>query len=518
MRIAFRTDVSDAIGTGHLMRCLTLADAAAAEGHSCTFVMRDHPGRPVGVVEKRGHTVSVLPAPEPTGTTGGASEGEPLVHSDWLGTTQTRDADETRAAIIGDWDWLVADHYALDRRWESAMRANSAARIMAIDDLADRKHDCDLLLDQNLQRETGRYVGLVPAGCLTLIGPRHALLRPEFAEAAAGAAAPRALGPGARALVYFGGIDPGGATLVALEGLRQAGAGLAIDVVAGGRNPHLAAIRDAVTALPGVKLHEGNANMAALMAEASIAIGAAGATAWERCCLSLPTILITIADNQRPGAAALADASAAIWLGDLADVSADDVRDAVAGLASDADRAADLGRAARALCDGRGTARVLAALSAPRTILRAATAEDCVSVFQWRNDPDTRRYFHDPDPVTLADHNAWFDRTIADPERRLWIGEEGGRPTGVIRFDRSRDGASALVSVYLVPSESNRGAGARLIALGCREAAATWPKLAAIDAEILAGNKASVGAFAKAGFVPYGARWRLTLPQGARPK
>ncbi len=521
MRIVFRTDASDAIGTGHLMRCLTLADAAATEGHICTFVMREHPGRPEGLVEARGHALVVLPSK--AGFLGEDDTGGPsLDHADWLGASQAVDARQTAAAVGDGYDWLVADHYALDHRWESSMRAAGGGRIMTIDDLADRLHDCDLLLDQNLQGSAGRYAGLVPAGCQTLIGPRHALLRPEFAALAKEIEGPRALQAGARVLVYFGGIDPDGATLVVLEGLGALDKGLAVDVVAGARNPHLAAIREAARRMPDTRLFEGNADMPALMAGASLAIGAAGATAWERCCLALPTILITIAENQKPGAAALADAGAALWLGDVGEVTPGDVARSVAALTDDPVRAAALGETARSLCDGAGAGRVLAALSAPRTRLRLAAPDDCETVFAWRNHPDTRRFFHDPAPVAIADHRAWFARTIADPDRRLWIGEEDSGATGVVRFDRDADEASALISVYLVPGEGGRGAGARLIAAGCAEAAAGWPGLTAIDAEILPENIASAGAFAKAGFVPYGARdahrWRLTLPRGARPQ
>ena len=302
MRVAFRTDASDAIGTGHLMRCLTLADALAAAGHECRFVLRNHLGCSAGLVEQRGHGSTLLPAPDDQPDTD-------LTHSAWLGIPQARDAEETLAAMGDGWDWIVADHYALDHRWEDMVRP-ATRRLMAIDDLADREHACDLLLDQNLQM-AGRYAGLTPRHCRTLLGPTYALLRPEFAELGA-SLSPRPLTGNARVLVYFGGIDRGGATLLALEGLAHAALPLVVDVVAGARNPHLAAIQSWCASNPNVKLYVGQADMPALMAQSALAIGAAGATAWERCCLSLPTILLTIADNQRPGAAALAELPAAV--------------------------------------------------------------------------------------------------------------------------------------------------------------------------------------------------------------
>lgn len=499
MRVAFRTDASDAIGTGHFMRCLTLADALARHGHACAFVARDHIGAPLDLCEQHGHALHVLPR------TGGSHQGD-LPHSSWLGTTQDIDGEHTANAIGDGWDWVVVDHYALDHRWQDRMRS-ATRRILVIDDLADRYHACDLLLDQNQQVAPDRYAGLVSPGARVLLGPGFALLRPEFSAIGA-ALSPRKLGPDARVVVYFGGIDPQGATVTALQGIALSSIpGLAIDVVVGARNPHLAAIRAWVDGRPKATLHEGQADMPALMARAAVAIGAAGATAWERCCLSLPTILLTIAANQRPGAQALAETGAAFWLGDAETVDAAAVAQALSLLADDPTALQAMAAAGRALCDGNGSKRVLSAMGMPELRLRAARAADCDVVHGWRNHPDTRRYFHDPSPVPLADHRTWFARTLADHDRGLWIGEQDGEEAGVVRFDRKGD--FALVSVYLVPGQSGKGFGTALIAAGCRKATETWPDLVAIDAEILPDNIASAKAFAKAGFVPYGDRWRL---------
>ena len=264
MRITFRTDASDAVGTGHMMRCLALADALAAAGHHSRFVMRDHSGTPGSLITGRGHDLTLLPPPD------GTADDDPA-HSKWLGVSQARDAAETTAALGESCDWLVVDHYALDHRWERALRP-VAGRIMAIDDLADRQHDCDLLLDQNPQAEADRYGGLLPDSATALVGPRYALLRPEFAQLRETERA--ADGP---VLVYFGGIDAQGATLLALRGIALAGlAPRGVTVVAGTRNPHLAAIREWVAAHPDAVLHEGNAPLAELIAGARIGVGAAG--------------------------------------------------------------------------------------------------------------------------------------------------------------------------------------------------------------------------------------------------
>ena len=506
--MALRVDASDAIGTGHLMRCLTLAEALAGEGHSCRFILRDLPGALPGLVEARGHAVSLLPAPTP---------GEPtdadLAHGAWLGVTRARDAAETAAVLGEPVDWLVVDHYALAADWHRGLRPH-ARRLLAIDDLADRALDCDLLLDQNLQAAPDRYAGLLPAACEALIGPKYALLRPEFAALRA---APPPRDPG-RVLVSFGGIDAPGATLMALEALALAGMDARpVDVVAGPRNPHLPAIRAWCAARAQATWHE-SADMAALMVRAGLAIGAAGATAWERCCLGLPTLLVTIAANQRPGAQALAEAGAALWAGDV-DRTAHDLAAMLLTLERAPGLRDSLGTKAAALVDGLGVARVVRAMTTPAIALRPARAEDCDTVWQWRNDERTRRFIPDPAPILLESHRVWFAGVLSG-ERAvdLLIGEAAGQPVGVLRFDHA--GPLATISIYLVPGRENRGEGRALLRAGHDWLAAHRPATEVIEALVLEGNAASHRAFQAAGYRPYASTWRCAIRRGeneARP-
>ena len=292
MKVAFRADASIEIGTGHVMRCLTLADRLRERGATTHFLCRPLDGHLGEIITARGHGLAWLPV-------------RASLDQDAKDSLEAL-ADETR------WDWLVVDHYGLDADWESVMRG-AAMKIMAIDDLADRAHDCDLLLDQNLQ-EPGRYGGLVPDDCQILIGPRYSLLRPQFA------AERRRLRPRegklARLLVFFGGTDAGGETLKALEAIRLLGRpDLAADVVIGQDNPHRATIEAACHALLGATLHCQVGNMASLMAAADLFIGAGGTSSWERCCIGLPALVIATADNQIAQAEALARAGAQLYLG-----------------------------------------------------------------------------------------------------------------------------------------------------------------------------------------------------------
>lgn len=352
MRIAFRVDSSAAIGTGHLMRCLTLAQRLREQGADVLFVMRDLPGAMLQRPELAGFECAVLPPPS------GGDCSDWLAHSAWLGTDQATDARETLAVLGNGVDWMVVDHYAIDRQWHSVVRQR-AAKIMVIDDIADRSHDCDLLLDQNLQNAPDRYSELVGHQAQTLLGPRYALLRDRFAELR-----PRALAKRRekleRLLIFLGGVDAAGATLLALEAIQAAEIdNLQLDVVIGPANPDRDRIRHWCGSRPNVQLFEGGVELADLMLEADLSIGAAGSASWERCCMGLPTIVVTVAENQREGAKALARAGAAIWAGDMCTLRGDDLASCLRILRTHPDHLFPLANAAAALVDGVGLARVI---------------------------------------------------------------------------------------------------------------------------------------------------------------
>lgn len=368
LRVAFRVDASTEIGSGHVMRCLTLADALAETGARCTFVMRQKPGNLEEAVRGRGHSVVMLPPPERAISASGGEE-EPL-HAQWLGIHWENDASETLTALADiDLDWLVVDHYALDARWESRV-AGCARLLMVIDDLADRKHTCDLLLDQNLGRRPEDYAGLISPETKRLIGPRFALLRNEFVRAREPSLQARALREPARLLISLGGVDADNITgdvLGVLADMPEAGQ-WQVTVVLGAACPHAGSIREQADAMiHRVEVVVGASNMAELMAGADLAIGAAGGSAWERCCLGLPTLLIVMADNQRPGARALEAAGAAICLGEPHGVQGRLAGELRRLMKPGNDVLPELASKAASLCDGLGTRRVLDCLQEVRS-------------------------------------------------------------------------------------------------------------------------------------------------------
>ena len=354
MNVVIRVDASLRIGTGHLARCLTLANALKHGGAKALFICRHVTDFMRDQVRDTGHDLVVLPPRED------AADGD-LAHSAWLGVPQADDATDTLAALrqYGPVDWLVVDHYGLDARWEKALRP-AAARLLALDDIADRPHDADLLLDQNLQdTDQDRYADLLPAASRRLIGPRFALLRPEFQMLAA--ARPKRRD---RMNIFFGGVDPDGMTVRATEALDCATLrDVPADIVIGMDNPHRARISALVENLPGATLHIQPANLGVLMNRAQLALGGGGATSWERCCLGVPTAIVSIAENQKSGCRALARARAAIYLGDIGQLSADCIARAVRGLLGNPRLLAAMSRRAGALVDGGGVERVAEAMT-----------------------------------------------------------------------------------------------------------------------------------------------------------
>lgn len=510
MKIAFRVDASLEIGTGHVVRCLTLANRLAAGGGNCHFIMRDLPGNMIARVQEQGHTVTILPAPSrPLAYIEG-----PAAHAAWLGVDWLTDATETANALqkAGQWNWLVVDHYALDQRWEQIQRP-LVGKLMVIDDLADRPHECDLLLDQNFSEDVYRYDRIVPPTCRQLIGPRFALLREQFAAKRQQLQRDPAA-PVGRILVFLGGVDLLDTTSSVLSAIETAcGATIHVDVVIGASNPHSAAIKKWCETRPWASLHIGNADMAELMSTADIAIGAAGTTTWERSCLALPTILISVADNQLPGAVALGTSGAAIYLGQAKDISTPQIAFAIGLLVNNPWLRKHLSTTASGLVDGLGAERVVRHLLMKTLTLRRAEDADCEDIWRWRNAEETRRYSRRSESVELESHKRWFSSMLQSGTCDLLIAEAAGSPVGVLRFDYQDQ--KATISIYLVPGRSGRGEGSQLLRTGVDWVAATHPDISVIEAEVLAANAASHHTFVAAEFTPIATTYHYVYPKAA---
>lgn len=314
MKVAFRVDASVQIGTGHFMRCLTLADALKKRGAHIRFVSRHLPEYLANLLEAKGHDLAMLDSDERHG------DLDELAHAHWLGCSQAEDAQSSIKVLSdGDWDWLVVDHYALDARWECALRP-AVQKILVIDDIADRQHDCDVLLDQNYYVDMNtRYADKVPGHCQLLLGPRYALLRDEFRQLRE-QVQPRQ-GPVQRILVFFGGVDADNYTGRAIQALTDMGvADMQVDVVIGAQHPCREAI-EAACLRHHFTCHVQTNRMAELMAAADLAIGAGGSAIWERCSMGLPSIILVLAENQNKAAKDLDAAGVLLNLGDARSIT-----------------------------------------------------------------------------------------------------------------------------------------------------------------------------------------------------
>lgn len=504
LSVAFRVDAAGLIGTGHFMRCLTLAETLQRRGASVCFVSRGLPVHLGDMLAGRGMACVPLQSNDAQ-----AHAIDELAHAAWLGTSQAHDAHCTAQALAGrSWDWLIVDHYALGRRWETAMRG-VAHRIMAIDDLADRDHDCDVLLDQNFYRNMDtRYAGKVHTHARLLLGPGHALLRESFRTLRA-KLVPRT-GRVARVLVFFGGVDALNHTGAAIQALTGLGIpGLAVDVVIGVQHPYRVDV-EAACAAADFACHVQTSRMAELTAAADLAVSAGGSAAWERCCLGLPALSVCTADNQRQQ---LDDAAEAGLLYAPSTMDGEDLVKLIArhvrSLIENPMLLRHISQRAMAAVDGEGAARVANALlglaspgapDAQLVQLRQATPEDARLVWPWRNAASTRRHFFDPSPVELDNHLRWWSASLQDTRRALLIGHRAGLPCGVLRFDFERSGA-AVVSLYLDPALTGQGLGRKFMLAGLAWLRQNHPGTQTVSAEILAANEASRKMFQSAGFV-----------------
>jgi pseudaminic acid biosynthesis-associated protein PseG len=292
------------------MRCLTLAEALSRRGAEVRFVCRETVSELLEPLRRVAMPVTCLPGALP-------ATAKDADYAGWLGVSQARDAQQMIEALAGERpDWLVVDHYGLDAEWERRLRPY-VERMMVIDDLANRHHDCDLLLDQNLGRKPTDYVGLVPDKCQLLIGPQYALLRPEFAALRDYSLQRRKEPHLKRLLVTMGGVDQSNATGKVLEALKECPlpSDCQITVVIGVRAPWLESVRSLAATLPWrTEVRVDVTDMARVMADSDLAIGAAGSTSWERCCLGLPTLVVVLAENQRAVARLLEEQQAVATL------------------------------------------------------------------------------------------------------------------------------------------------------------------------------------------------------------
>jgi UDP-2,4-diacetamido-2,4,6-trideoxy-beta-L-altropyranose hydrolase len=499
MRVFFRTDASLLIGSGHIMRCLTLAEELRDVGAEVHFMFRAHPGNLNGLIWEKGFQCHELPGAPESVQTSGKSQDSRSEYADWLGVSQQRDAAETIKAIGNEYpDWLIVDHYGLDEEWEKLLRPH-IAKIMVIDDLADRRHDCDLLLDQNFFIDAEkRYDELASPSCTKFLGPNYALLRNEFSETRK--LLPSRSGEVKRVFVFLGGVDSENLSAKVLEALSTPElAHLAVDIVIGKQNPNrkeldkLVAVRDRTT------LHVQIQNIAELMGRADLAVGAGGSTTWERLCLGLPTIVIAVAENQISPSKSLHQEGIVSLIGDQKNIHVDDIRKSLSEMIRDETGLKALSKKAAAMVNGEGARKVAQFLTdeidSGTLIMRKATVEDCTLYWHWANDPDVRQSAFHREPITWDHHQKWFQKMLNQTDVDMFVMDSPFGPVGQLRLEGST--AGKIISYSLGRQFRGRGLGMELIKKAMLESAKSKSVLIG---EVKKSNTASVKTFQKLGF------------------
>ena len=483
MRVIIRTDASAQIGGGHMMRCLAIANALRDRGAQVAFVMARTPGWLEKVHDEGFRVFPITPTshePDPDGP----------VHAPWLCAPWQEDAQATALAVQQvTADWLIWDHYGLDARWVAMVRAARAGlRIMAIDDLDDRPLGSDVLLDQTALDPAPR----THPALAELRGPCFATLRPEFAALRAAKPVGGPQDRQARRVLVTLGLADGVGLVPDIAAVLAQMPGLKVDIVMGSGAQTLAQTQ-ALSAVHGnLALHVDTPDMAKLMAQADLCIGAGGMTSWERCALGLGTLLVPIAPNQEGVAQALVRRGAVALL----DLQA--ARDPVAlkdAILHALEAAPKLGRAASALCDGRGTDRVLAVLFSG---LRPVTSADARLLFGWRDQPHVRAASLNTDPLDWTTHLEWIQGVQGRQDGRWWVYSEGERPLGHVNARAEADGFWRW-GFYIGAQDAPKGAGRRMLACALAHLL-RLPACKGIRADVRADNPRSVALHKALGF------------------
>lgn len=500
MRTLIRTHASSAVGLGHLRRCLSLASALRARGGEVLFGLNTSDVDASAIVASEGFGARSLALPD--------------------GATAATDAQafvDNFADLLADGrpvDWVLVDHYGLDASWHSIVADRMACRMAAIDDLADRPLSVDLLIDHNFVPPPGhlpRYAPRMRREPLAwLCGPRFALLGPAYPKRPpfTVAAEVRSIG------IFLGGTDPAALSATALQACRQVARFEGpIEVVSTSANPGLAALRQVVAQDAHACLSIDLPDLADFFARHDLQIGAGGGATWERCCIGVPTLTLCVASNQKaviPGLQALGA------LVSTTDNSASGIGLALRALIDSPAQRQALSAGGQALVDGRGAERVAWSMlvhSGQPLALRPVGPDDSYTLWSWRNDAVTRAASRQSEAITWPTHTAWFNRTLADPGRRLWLAHRQGCLAGVIRFDAMADGRHE-VSLYLDPGLHGLGLGAALLSAG-EQTLAQCLGSTTVHAEVLPDNPASRRLFQASG---YQATSDLTFSKTVAPR
>jgi UDP-2,4-diacetamido-2,4,6-trideoxy-beta-L-altropyranose hydrolase len=477
--LVLRCDASVAIGTGHVMRCLALAQQWHDGGGTCLFAMAEATAAAEDRIQAEGFPVLRVEA-----TPGSRPDAEQLVEH------------ARRHAA----SWVAVDGYHFDAEYQRLLK-QGGIRVLLVDDNGESAHYwADLVLNQNAHARADMYSQRESCTRL-LLGPRYAMLRREFERWGSWK---RDIAPvGRKVLITMGGSDPQNVTARVIDALRLVNVeGLEATVVVGGSNPHFESLQSAAAGAGAIRFERNVADMSALMAWADVAVSAAGTTCWEMCMLGLPAILIDLAENQKPIARALAEQSVAVHLGDSSHVTAAAIAPQLNCLLFSSEKRAAMCRGAMEIVDGRGAERVVALMRGADFRLRRVEERDCRLLWRWANDPAVRAVSFSPEPISWDQHVQWFQSQLASPDALLYlVTDSADTPIGEVRYQL--DGSRAVVSICLGPEWRGRGYSQIVLGMATNELFRST-NIAKVDAYVKGDNQVSWRLFKRFGFAVRG--------------
>ena len=499
MKVVFRVDASLKIGTGHVMRCLALAKLLKENSVNVEFICRQHEGNLNNKISSIGFNVYELKEIEES------EVDNKLLHSHWLGVTQYEDANDCINLLKSEkTDWLIVDHYALDEDWQSELKP-FCERIMVIDDLADRKHQCDILLDQTFDRQPKDYAALVPKDCLLLLGSQYALLRPDFAKWRSSSLERRSKAEFKQLLINMGGYDVDNVTGKVLNELNKCHLpdDINIIVVMGRSAPHLNNVRAIANNLPcNVEVKIDVENMAEIMANVDMAIGASGISTWERCCLALPSIQIVIAKNQAFSAETLARHNAVKLLKGT---------QGIYNLLKNATEWMHVtGRAASQTCDGLGIYKIFNKLTDYKisiedvgevTLCNYANLNlyDKKLVLDMRNHPEIKKWMKNQCDISKESHLSFIQNLQSNIDQRYFLVKLNYKVIGSINFSQIDLHNSLEFGLYTNPLENLKGKG-RILEAAASHYAFEELSVKKIKLKVFSCNERAINFYQKYGF------------------
>ena len=492
MNVVFRVDASNQIGSGHVIRCLNLARSFRDSGSIVNFITRSHAGNLDNLIKSRNfkvHSIPVIYKTEPRNLNG---------YEKWLGVSQSNDAKDTIKKFYNiKPDLLVIDHYSLDIEWESILRPQVQS-ILVIDDLANRKHDCDWLLDQNFIANDKRYDSIVPSKTIKILGPKYAIVSEDFLSYRKNTDQHQDI---KRVFIFFGGADPFNLTMLALKSLQHHKLKeLELVVVIGASNIHIDEVESFVAKLDKAILYNQVENIAELMAGSDLAIGAGGSSTWERFVIGLPCIVITFGQDQETTIKELHKDNLTTWIGSVDQVNKDSLSKAIISVIKNPIKLHKKTLKAQKLVDGLGDKRILKiiknTIKFTHFIPRRAINNDMKIYWKWVNEKDVRKNAFSESLIEWDEHQEWFKKSLCNKEIILLVLEKNSIPYGQVRFSKKDNKYEIDYSL----SKEFRGKG---LATPMLNAAIDYLKLSGpviMYAEVKYSNVASQEVFKKLGF------------------